>query len=449
MQLSILSRFSGSISAAKSAWNNGGVPPMYTRLDDGTDSYNYEDFRLGALGKLGIGKKYYTPQENLKYYYEYALFLQECINLYADFACQGKIEEIDSKGKVIESSPYIDFIQEPNVWQNKVDFIKEMVINTLTNGVSVQTGNYFKNGNMRVNPQLYNVEFFNLEMPEIKNPYKYTRKDIQDLTVLERLDGEKRKIKMFEIAYFYDTIAKRGCGSNGYNAKTFLNPMSRIFGILTSLHTIINAQDTMCYLTSHIVNKVLSPEQQDMAPLGGSEKMDIEKKLNGHANYGAKYGKVGDIIISDKKLNALDLTRDNKKMQLVEMQVSAIDIVRNRYSVPKDFFGDSTYENKQFSEARFILGNVAPIMNNFASEQTNKTPAYFKERGTVLRVSFDHLPSVIEAKTRTKNAGFKDKAESLVKVLEAYAKAKEIIPELSYEDFLKEHGLNEFILNQN
>ncbi|MCT3662566.1 phage portal protein [Elizabethkingia anophelis] len=448
--MNLLTKFTRSVSAFKNVWSESEIPPLYARLNDGTHTYNYETTRFGMLGMLGIGKKYYTPQQNLKYYYEHALFLQECINLYADFACQVKIDEVYPDGKVVENSPFVEFLNEPNVWQNKTDFIKEMVINTLVYGVSIQYGNFFKNGNMRVNPQLYNVDFFNLKMPEIKNPYKYSRKDIQDLTVIESLDGnEKRNMKMFEIAYFYDTIAKRGCGSNGYNSKSFLNPMSRIFGILPSLHTMLNAQDMMCFLTSTPVNKVLSKEGGSMAPLGGNEKMDIERKINGRGAYGAGTGKVGDMVISEENLKVLDLTRDNKKMQIIEMKDNAKDDVRNRYLVPRDFFDDSTYENKQFSEARFILGNVAPITNNWLSEQTNKTPGYFKERGTMLRGTYDHLPSVIEAKTKTKNAGFKDKSDALNKMYDAFAKAKEIIPGLTYEGFLKDNGLNEFTLNQN
>ncbi|NAW50774.1 phage portal protein [Elizabethkingia argentiflava] len=431
--------------ATKSIWS-GEREPNYARLNNGVHSYNYETIRFGLLGLLG--SKYYTPQQNLKYYYEKALFLQDCVNLYADFAAQVKIEEVYPDGRAVDNSPYLDFLQEPNIWQNKTDFIKEMVVNTLVYGISVQSGNYFKSGNLRINAQLYNIDFFNISVPEIKNPYVYTRKDIQNLNVIEVLDGgQKRVLKMEELAYFYDTISKRGFSIEGYDSKTFFNPISRIFGILPSIHTILNAQDTMCYLTSNPVSKIISKEEGSIAPLGGKEKLDIERKLNGRGAYGAGIGKIGDIIAAEESLKVLDLTRDNKKLQILEMKENAKDDIRNRYLIPRDFFDDSTYENKQFSEARFILGNVSPITTSWLNEQVNKVPAYFKERGTFLRGTYEHLPSIIEAKTRIKNAGFRDKAESTLKVLEAYEKATQLFPGITYDDFLKDHDLTDFTLD--
>nr|DAQ90005.1 MAG TPA: portal protein [Caudoviricetes sp.] len=406
---------------------------------------------MGVLSFLGIGKTYFSPKEDYKAYYIDGTFLSDCINLYADFASQVRIQEVDDKGEAVENSEYLKFLNEPNEFQNQTDFIKEMVVNLLTTGMSIQYGNFFKNGNLRASPSLYNLEFNNIKFPEIKDPYTLTRDKIKTLKVVETLaDGVQRTRELHELAFFYDTIARknyRGCGTAG---NLFFNPISRISSILYSIQTILNSEDMMCFLTSNPVNSIISRKATGagIAPLSGDQKNDIEAKLNGRGRYGAGMGKAGDVIATNETLERLDLTRDNKKLQTIEMQENAKENIRNRYLIPKDFFGGSTYENQQFAEAKFILGNVKTITDNWLQELTNKSPKYFKERGTRLIGTYDHLPSVIAIKTKLKNEGFKFKAEALVSLLGAFEKAQELGVSNDFEQFVKERGFEDFINNQ-
>ena len=171
--------------------------------------------------------------------------------------------------------------------------------------------------------------------------------------------------------------------------------------------------------------------------------------LNGKkANIPSMQIKAGDVIATNETLERLDLTRDNKKLQTIEMQENAKENIRNRYLIPKDFFGGSTYENQQFAEAKFILGNVKTITDNWLQELTNKSPKYFKERGTRLIGTYDHLPSVIAIKTKLKNEGFKFKAEALMSLLGAFEKAQELGVSNDFEQFVKERGFEDFINNE-
>nr|DAN54631.1 MAG TPA: portal protein [Caudoviricetes sp.] len=405
---------------------------------------------MGVLSFLGIGKTYFSPKEDYKAYYIDGTFLSDCINLYADFASQVRIQEVDDKGEAVENSEYLKFLNEPNEFQNQTDFIKEMVVNLLTTGMSIQYGNFFKNGNLRASPSLYNLEFNNIKFPEIKDPYTLTRDKIKTLKVIETLaDGVQRTRELHELAFFYDTIARKNYRGDGAGNK-FFNPISRISSILYSIQTILNSEDMMCFLTSNPVNTIISRKATGtgIAPLSGDQKNDIESKLNGRGRYGAGMGKAGDVIATNETLERLDLTRDNKKLQTIEMQENAKENIRNRYLIPKDFFGGSTYENQQFAEAKFILGNVKTITDNWLQELTNKSPKYFKERGTRLIGTYDHLPSVIAIKTKLKNEGFKFKAEALVSLLGAFEKAQELGVSNDFEQFVKERGFEDFINNQ-
>nr|DAK31158.1 MAG TPA: portal protein [Caudoviricetes sp.] len=405
---------------------------------------------MGVLSFLGIGKTYFSPKEDYKAYYIDGTFLSDCINLYADFASQVRIQEVDDKGEAVDNSEYLKFLNEPNEFQNQTDFIKEMVVNLLTTGMSIQYGNFFKNGNLRASPSLYNLEFNNIKFPEIKDPYTLTRDKIKTLKVVETLaDGVQRTRELHELAFFYDTIAKKNYRGDGAK-NMFFNPVSRISSILYSIQTILNSEDMMCFLTSNPVNSIISRKATGagIAPLSGDQKNDIESKLNGRGRYGAGMGKAGDVIATNETLERLDLTRDNKKLQTIEMQENAKENIRNRYLIPKDFFGGSTYENQQFAEAKFILGNVKTITDNWLQELTNKSPKYFKERGTRLIGTYDHLPSVIAIKTKLKNEGFKFKAEALVSLLEAFEKEQELGVSNDFEQFVKERGFEDFINNQ-
>lgn len=442
--MNVFTKIGNVVDTVKHVWNGELLP--YARLDDGTHAYNYETTRFdNFLNKIGVKNAYYTPVENLKYYYLNVFFLADCIDLYADTCSQVKIVEIDKKGNEVENSRYVEFLHDPNPFQSLQELITEMVINTLTTGISIQSGNFFKNGNLKVSNQLYNIDFNRLSMPLIKNPYTITGKDLLELSVKERLEGrEVRPLKMFELAYFYDRLPQKGFGIEGYNPKNYFNPTSRIFPLISSLHTLINSQDTMCYLTNSPVNTVLSPDSTGgspttaLKPLAGDQKRDAEHKLSGKGPYGAGRGKIGDTIVTNENLKRLDLSRNNAKAQNIEMQQNAKDNVRTRFSIPKDYFYESTYENKQVSEARFTLGPAKSITDKWLNTLVNKSPEYFNNGNTLIG-KYDHLPSVIAGKNAEENASNLDRAKSTTEVIRAYKEFKEVEPTITWDEFLIRH----------
>ena len=151
--MGFLTNLDNGISAFKSAFASG---VTYARLSEGTHSYNYETERMGMFSALGFGQTYFSPKENAKNYYKDTLFLASCINLYADFASQVRISEVNEHGDEVLNSAYVDFLERPNIWQNKTDYIKELVVNLLTTGISIQAGNFFESGDLRPSSTLFN-----------------------------------------------------------------------------------------------------------------------------------------------------------------------------------------------------------------------------------------------------------------------------------------------------
>jgi len=446
----LLTKLDNGINAFKAAFSNN-LTPYYARLDDGTHAYNLEVERYGLLSMLGVGDKYSKARENLKYYYANTLFYQDCVNLYADLASQVKIMEVDQDGNEVENSEFVKFLENPNPFQNKTEFIRELVINLIVTGAVFQYGNFFKNGKLGLSPRLYNLEFCNLAFPKIENRYLLGDRDIQNLTIKEHLAKNKtRDINFSELVYFYDTIPNSGWSEKGYDESGFFKPMARIFSIIPSLNTLLNSQSSMEYMSGHNVNKIINPDNtgnKDLAPLGDDQKNDIDAKINGFGKYGMKRGKAGDIATSSISLKALDLTRDMRKMQIIEMKESAQKDVRNNLLIPEDFFGSSTYENKQHSEARFVLNNVKPCTDSWLNSLVNKYHGYFETKKTTLVGKYDHIASVMETKKKLENDAFKAKSEGLSNLIGVYGSYKTSVdPNITWEAFVNNNQFNEFLM---
>ena len=449
--MGLLTKIDIGFQRFKSAFTSE-VAPIYARDNEGNHTYNMHTERFGILGMLGLGQAYTRPSNNLKYYYANTLFLQDCINLYADFASQVHIMEVDYDGNEVENSEFVSFLNNPNPFQNRTEFIKEMVINCLSQGLVIQWGNFFKNGNIRVNPILYNLDYNNISTPKVNDKYLMTRKEIGELNFVEHLaDSKKRKLHLSELAFFYDTIPKNGFGDDGYDAEGFFSPMSRLSSIMPSINTLLNAQSSMEFMTGNNVNKVLSRKStgDGLAPLDDEQKDDIESKVNANRKYGMTAGRRRDIIATNEDLSVLDLSRDNRKMQMIEMKNSAKEDVRNCLNIPEDFYGSSTYENKQHSEARFVLSQVKTITDNWLREIQNKGHLYFESRGTRLVGKYDHIPSVSETKNTNDNKSFLDKTKALDSALATYGNYKTQTGEkISWKEFVRVSQMNEYLMIQ-
>ena len=450
----LLGKLNLGFQAFKSAFGSN-EQPNYVQLNDGTHTYGLET--LGFLSSFGIGDSYFKTQQNFKWYYENIGFYGDCINLYADIASQVRIMEIDAAGNVVENSDFVKLLDQPNEWQDGIAFIKEMVINTLCNGINVQYGDFFKNGNLKMNPSLYNIDFFNLSFPKIKNRYKLKRSDIQDLTFIEHLEnGEKRSLKYYELAFIYDTISKQGNGNTGYDSSKFLDPISRIKGIVKDLQIMDNTADTMAFLSGKNVNWIISKKNNigQLAPLSGGEKSQIETNLSGNGKYGTRRGK-SDVIATNEDLQVLSLIRDNKKLQMTEMQNNAKENIRVRHNIPRDlldaFTGSnsgSTYENQTTAEARFTLGPVKNITDSMLYSLEKKNKALFADKGHRLIGTYDHMPSVSQYKLKLANESFKVRTEAIVSLYDAFIKGRDADININFEQFVKDNGFTEFIKPQ-
>ena len=437
------------------AWN--GVDPNYTKLTNGQHTYNYDltghKDLSNLFGTFG-SKSYYKANENYKDYYVSIPYLNTVINLIASFTAQVDIKEIKvDTNEEIEYSPYIDLINNPNKWQNRDEFIKELTINILTQGAVVQSGNYFGRSYIKSNAYLYNLDGYNLKYPVIKNPYIYTTRDINDIEFIEVLSGVNRKIKYKDLNIVYDTINNSFWGSNGYSPNNFLCPVSRLQSATYDLQILLNSQDSLAFLSDAkmfgIVSRDHNGNQNPGASLGKNQKNDIEEKLSGRGSYGTKVnGKA--IIASNENLKWIDMTVNAKKLLMIENQNNSKENMSALYHVPSDILNavsgitrGSTYENQQFAEARFIEIVPKGITDKWLMSLMTKNKGYFEERGTKLVGSYDHMPSVSKLKGVEKQKGLSYKMDALNKVLDANSKLPD--GELNIKKWMENEGYNDLL----
>lgn len=431
------------------------ILPNYARLNDGTHSYNYETTRFGWLSSFGVGKPYLTPYQNYKQYYSAVPYYADVVDMIADLYSMMTIIEVDKvTNEEVADSPLIKLIDNPNHFQTKEEFLKEDAINILVTGVGVQYCNSFLNGNLKVVNKLYNLQYNNLSFPKVKDPYAITRKDLSTMIIKERLSPSLIKDRRLqELAIVYD-IGKQGTyGNDGYAQDCFFNPISRISSIISSLHIMLNTEDSMAYLSDSPVDGIVSKKANgdSLPPLGGAEKSDIETKLSGKGKYGAKGGK-RKIIATTEAIDYTEIGKDPSKLRMIEFQNNAKENIRSRHNIPRDISDavsgsnrGSTYENKQTAEALLINGFVKGMAEKRLGSFENRLESYFAERGTKLVVSFDHLPSIEAFNSDSYYSGLDKKMDAFIKAQQAFEKSVTLGDTKTYQQFMSDLGFDDLL----
>ena len=409
--------------------------PTYARLSDGTHTYNLEMSR-GLFSMFG-SKKYFRLKDNYLDYYEEIPFLATCVDLIADTVASVNIKEVGDNGDDLGETDFIKLLNNPNKLQGRSSFLKESAIHILVNGLNVQYLNTSNRKRIDSSSEIYNLQFNRLMFPEIKDRYILTSWIYSSLPVLEDLEeGEKRDYTMNEILFIYDSLPYSMKREN--YSRTYFLPHSRV------------TSDSMAYLTSAPVLGVLSKKNgNNIVPLGGAEKADIETKVNGLGKYGAGLGKTGGIIASNEELSYLSLLTDSAKLNYNNYENMAKEAVKQRYNIPNDLIDTkergSTYENQQYAEARFAKLICASISDKILNGYINKYNWYFQSRGTKLVGDYNHLPSIIAVDGVERNDGLVKKTTALKNLLDAFEKAKLLGVSMDLEEFMKKNGFDDLI----
>lgn len=433
------------------------TPPDFSVLSNGMMTYGLETTRQDMYMLNSLFANSPNERKHNKWYYENIPFFADCVDIYVDVASQVDLKEVDSNGNVIENSRFVEFLQKPNIYQDFTALIREAVINTLVDGLNIQYSNAVERGDLYTSMQnvIYNLDWCNIEMPKIENPYLLTQKEYDNLPVKEYLEGGRyRTLKLSELMFVYDRAQKNTFGGNsGYSSSKFFNPIARSKSLIRDFNILLNTSNTMEFVSGKNISAIVSKDSPngELAPLGTAEKSDIESKLSGYGKYGTKRGQM-DMIAVAEYLKVNNIQRNNRMLNLVEMQNNAKENIRSRYGVPRDLIDayngtnrGSTYENQQFAEARFTTNNVKSITDMFWYTYERRYQKYFSN-GNRLIGSYEHTPAMIAINGKLKNEGFNMKADAFIKLLDAYQRAQGIEGmESDFDKFIDDNGFRDYI----
>lgn len=361
-------------------------------------------YNMGLFGNLfGIksverdrsGNFYYEINvdgfQNSEKYLEMSLtnpVLMTLIALRAKIYSQMRIVHQTLDGKVIENSPYVKLLANPNYFQSQQDyFFQQMWFlsacgNCYTYEQKARTSNFEAN----TPSAIYNLIPSDIDFRKVDKVNKFIatkqdRKAFGERYIIYKLDDEKHNIYLKDIIPFYDL-------ANGLTSNSFMSSPSRVKGIAKVLENIdeniksknINLKMSQKYIARNKSNMQGSPVQ-----LQKDDRTVIERIL---------WSK--NIQITNNDVEIQHLVSDFKKLFLDDMFKDDALKCLLAFDMNKDilnYYGaNSTFENQEKGELRYLQNSIMTTASNTMNSFSQQWNLY--EKGEQLVASYDHLTAM-------------------------------------------------------
>jgi len=295
---------------------------------------------------------------------------------------QMDIKHVNSKGVVIENSPYVNLLNTPNFFQSKEDFFFQQMWFLSTAGTDfIYQKKAFTNDLPKA---LYNLVPSEIDFNEAYKLSKFivTEKDKKafgERKIKYTLDSTTYELSLAELIPLYDL-------SNGLTNNAFFQSQSRVKGIAKILNNIdqniksknVNLQFSQKYLSK---NESTGNEAQIQAP----DRTDIERKLDSK-----------NLIVTNANIDVKHLVSDMKRLYLDEQFADdankcllAFEMNKN---VLNNFAKDSTFDNQSQGIISYIQNSIQTTAKNTMNSLSQQWGLF--ERGEKLIASYDHLASM-------------------------------------------------------
>lgn len=327
--------------------------------------------------------------------------LMTIIALRAKMYSQMEITHVNSKGVVIENSPYVNLLNNPNVFQSKEDFFfQQMWFLSATGNDYAYQIRAFKN---EVPKALYNLIPSDIDFKDVQKVKKFfsTKEDWKAFSkkkIKYTLDNQEYHIEINDLIPFYDM-------ANGLSPNSFMQSESRVKGISKVLENIeqniksknINLQMSQKYLGK---NENTGHEGQIQA----GDKRSIESAVVKNS-----------LIVTNANIDVKHLVGDMKRLYLDEQFSQDALKCLLAFDMNKDVLnyfgqGSSTFENQEKGELRYLQNSIIPTanstMNSFSSQWG------LLEKGEKLVASYNHL-NIMQPIMNEKISSFKAMQETL------------------------------------
>jgi hypothetical protein len=307
--------------------------------------------------------------------------LMTIIALRSKIYSQMQIQHLNNRGEIIENSPYIKLLRQPNYFQSQEDFLFQQMWFLSASGTNyTRQFKPFKSSELPT--ALFNLvpDEIDLNKSNELNSFIYTKADfdkIGERTIIYTMNGKKISIQLRELIPFYDL-------ANGLQDNQFMQSYSRVKGIAKTLENInqniksknINLQFSQKYIAS---NK---------SEVGAGQIQDDDRK--------AIYDKIDRkaLSITNKNIDVKHMVSDMKRLFLDDQFSSDALTCLLAFDMNKDvlnFFGTkgSTHENQQVGELRYLQNSIQTTANNAMNSFSSSWGLI--EKGEKLIAKYDHL----------------------------------------------------------
>ena len=387
-------------------WQNNAVRRSLIMVEKSISLFGKELFRVerNRLGEFTYSFLNGNDFNNSTKYLDISLtnpVLMTIIALRAKMYSQMEITHVNSKGDVIENSPYVNLLNNPNVFQSKEDFFfQQMWFLSATGNDYTYEIKAFKN---EVPKALYNLIPSDIDFKEVQKVNKFfsTKEDWKSYAkkkIKYTLDNQEYNIEIGDLIPFYDM-------ANGLSTNSFMKSESRVKGISKVLENIeqniksknINLQMSQKYLGK---NENTGHEGQIQA----GDKQSIERAVVKNS-----------LIVTNANIDVKHLVSDMKRLYLDEQFSQDALKCLLAFDMNKDVLnyfgqGSSTFENQEKGELRYLQNSIIPTanstMNSFSSQWG------LLEKGEKLVASYNHL-NIMQPIMNEKISSFKAMQETL------------------------------------
>jgi len=305
--------------------------------------------------------------------------LNTIVNLRSELYSQMKIQHLDKNNKLIENSPYVNLLYNPNYFQSKEDFFYQQMVFLSTSG-----NNYIYQKKAFANElpkAIYNLipSEIDLNNSQKLNKFLVTKQDIKSFNerkIKYNLDGQTYDLYLNDILPLYDL-------ANGLEDNTFMISPSRVRAIHKVLRNIdenlasknINLKMSQKYLSK---NESTGNEAQ----IQTSDRASIENVLSSKS-----------LIVTNANVNVQHLVSNMKQLYLDEQFADDANKCLLAFGLNKDvlnyFSKDSTFENQEKGTIKYIQNSIQSTADNTMNSLSSQWGLL--EKGERLKASYDHL----------------------------------------------------------
>jgi hypothetical protein len=311
-----------------------------------------------------------------------------------------KIQHFDKNDKVIESSPYVNLLYNPNYFQSKEDFFYQQMVFLSTSG-----NNYIYQKKAFANElpkAIYNLIPSEIDLNDIQklNKFLVTKQDINAFNnrkIKYKLDGQTYDLYLTDILPLYDL-------ANGLKDNTFMQSPSRvkaIYKVLCNIDENLASKNINLKMSQKYLSKNESTGNE--AQIKEDDRKNIDKAI---------YNK--SLILTNANISVQHLVTDMKKLFLDEQFADDANKCLLAFGLNKDvlnyFAKDSTFENQEKGTIKYIQNSIQSTADNTMNSLSSQWGLL--DKGERLKASYDHL-AVMQSIVVDKINSFKAMQEAI------------------------------------